>query len=81
MKIFSKTEKWEKPFSEKVYKRVKKIPTADLSLWAEQAISELGRTLSTFEKSRSEDMLKEALLGAEAVHAVIDELFNRTTRL
>jgi len=77
--MFKKKE-WTKPFSEKVSKRVKKIPTADLSLWAEQAISELGRTLVAFEKTRSEDILNEALLGAEAVHAVIDELHSRTTR-
>ena len=49
-------------------------------MWAEQAIGDVGRTLISFEKSRDKLLLEEALLGAEAVHAVIDELYNRTTR-
>lgn len=81
MKLFKKKEPWTKPFSEKVAKRVKKIPTGELSFWVDQAMYDLGRCISQYEKTREEAYLKEALLGAEAIHAVIDELNNRMTKV
>lgn len=81
MKFLSRQKKdFNKPFSEKVAKRVSKIPTADLEQWADQSLTELGRCLSKYGKSREKVYLEEALKGAEAVHAVIDELYNRSTR-
>lgn len=77
--MFKKKKKWDKPFSEKVAKRVAKIPTADLDTWAVQALNEIGRCLSTYDKDRNKTYLEEALLGAEALHAVVDELVNRTS--
>jgi hypothetical protein len=80
--IFSKTKKVAdpKPFSEKVAKRVAKIPTAELDLWTDQAIYELGRCLSNYQRNRDKAFLQEALNGAEALHAVVDELYNRMSR-
>lgn len=75
--MFNKKAKWDKPFPEKVAKRVAKIPTAELSSWAEQALFELGRCLSLYEKHRETYYLDEALAGAEAAHAVISELHKR----
>ena len=80
MKLFKPKEPWTKPFSEKVAKRVKKIPTGELSFWVDQAMYDLGRCVGQYEKTRDEAYLKEALLGAEAIHAVIDELNNRMTK-
>ena len=74
-----KNKTWNKPFSEKVSKRVAKIPTGELALWSEQALFELGRCLSTYEKTRSTVYLTEALNGAEALHAVVDEYHRRMT--
>lgn len=80
--IFSKTKKVAepKPFSEKVAKRVAKIPTGELEMWTDQAIYEVGRCMSSYQKNRGQAYLEEALNGAEALHAVIDELYNRMTR-
>jgi len=80
MTIFSKTkEVWNKPFSEKVAKRVAKIPTAELEMWIDQSLYEIGRCMSTYAKSRELVYLNEALLGAEALHAVVDQLQKRNT--
>lgn len=71
--------KWDKPFSEKLARRVAKIPTNELTAWAEQSLFELGRCLSMYEKTREPYYMKEALMGAESAHAVIHELLRRTT--
>ena len=80
MKLFKKKEPWTKPFNEKILKRVKKIPTGELTLWVDQAMYDLGRCISQFEKTRDQKVLDEALTGAEAIHAVVDELHTRMTK-
>jgi hypothetical protein len=75
-----KPQTWDKPFSEKVAKRVSKIPTAELEMWVDQAIYEVGRCLSGFSKNREQVFLDEARTGAEALHAVVEELYKRNTR-
>jgi len=80
MNPFKRKEIWIKPFSEKVSKRVAKIPTMELEQWAEQATYEVGRCMSSYAKQRETVFLEEALLGAEALHAVVNELKVRTTR-
>lgn len=69
---------WDKPFPETLSKRVKKIPTAQLSPWAETCMNEINRCLIEFANSGSELYIKEALKGAEALHAVVDELHARS---
>lgn len=78
MSIFKK-EPQTKPFSEKIAKRVSKIPTAELEMWADQTIYELGRCLSLYSKNRELTTLVELLNGAEAMHAVVNELHVRMT--
>ena len=79
--MFRKTKEiWIKPFSEKVSKRVAKIPTTELEMWIDQSIYEVGRCMSSYSKSREKVYLDEALLGAEALHAVVDELKNRSVK-
>lgn len=79
LRRLKKIENWNKPFSERVAKRVSRIPTGELILWADQSLSDLGRCLSNYEKGKDRIYLEEALLGAEAIHAVVDELYNRMT--
>lgn len=74
-------EPWVKPFSETVAKRVAKIPTGELSLWIDQAMYELGRCLTNYDKSRDVNYLTEALNGAEAIHAVVNEIHVRMTQV
>ena len=71
---FKKDKTWDKPFSEKIAKRVAMIPTPDLAMWADQALSEIGRGLPSH---RNPDTLKALLEGAEALHALIYELNKR----
>jgi hypothetical protein len=81
MNPFKRTKKiWIKPFSEKVSNRVAKIPTMELEQWIDQSLYEIGRCMTTYNKQRDSTFLKEALVGAEALHAVIDELARRTIR-
>jgi hypothetical protein len=77
--MFKNKEPWTKPFSEKVSKRVAKIPTAELEMWIDQSLYEVGRCVSSYSKSREKVYLEEALQGAEALHAVVDELHRRAT--
>ena len=82
MMIFSKSkEPWKKPFSEKIGKRVSRIPTTELEMWIDQSLYEIGRCMSLYAKSREAVYLNEALTGAEALHAVVDQLHTRTTPL
>jgi hypothetical protein len=83
MMNFLKTKKevWVKPFSEQVSKRVAKIPTSELENWIDQTIYEVGRCMSSYGKRREQVYLDEALKGAEALHAVVDELHKRSTGL
>lgn len=80
MMSFFKKEPWTKPFSEKVAKRVSRIPTGELEAWADQALTEVGRCLTNYTKSMDKIYLDEALKGAEAIHAVINELHTRMIR-
>lgn len=75
-----KREIWLKPFSQKVSNRVSKIPTTELEQWIDQSLYEIGRCMTAYNKQRDNLFLKEALLGAEALHAVVDELTRRTIR-
>ena len=80
MKFLKTKGSWTKPFSEKVAKRVSRIPTAELEMWTDQAIYEVGRCLSGYQKTREDVYLNEARQGAEALHAVVEELYKRMTR-
>lgn len=80
--MFKKKAPWVKPFSEKIAKRVKKVPTGELTMWVDQAMLDLGRCLNQYEKNRDIKLyLEEALVGAEAIHAMVDELHSRMTRV
>lgn len=70
---------YDKPFSERLTRRVSKIATTDLASWAEQSLNEINRCLSKFESTREKFFLDEALTGAEALHAVVSELHKRNS--
>ena len=74
-----KKKRWNKPFPEKIAKRVARIPTYDLTTWADQSLYELGRLLSIYERNRTPEAMKELVTGAEAFHAVVEELNRRTS--
>jgi len=78
--VMFKKPRWEKPFPEKLANRVSRIPTSELASWADQSISELGRCISEWEKTRNPVYMEEALNGAEAMHAVVNEMYKRNIK-
>lgn len=68
----------EKPFSEKLSARVAKIPTADLVQWIEQAMNETNRSCSNYMKMNDITFLEDMLIGAEAIHCLVNELHKRS---
>lgn len=76
MKLFNK-KSWDKQFPEKVAKRVSRIPSGELTAWSEQALNEIGRAVFAYQKTNDKRYLEEALQGAEALHAVVNELYVR----
>lgn len=81
MSFLTSKKKWDKPFPEKIAKRVAKIPTGELEMWIDQALFDVGRCISNYQKSREQFYLDEARQGAEAIHAVVEELHKRMTSL
>lgn len=79
MKLFKK-KPLDKPFPERLARRVARIPTADLALWAEQSLNEINRCLSRYQSTQERLFLDEALNGAEALNAVVSELHKRCIR-
>ena len=79
LKFWVKKENWDKPFSEKVAKRIAKISTPDLTMWLEQAISETNRALVNYQKNKVDVIsLQDVTLGAEAIHALAVEINKRS---
>ena len=66
-----------KPFSDKIANRVSKISAVDLDMWADQSLYELGRLLSQYQKNKEKGVLEEARMGAEALHALVEEMYKR----
>jgi hypothetical protein len=80
MMSFFKKKVWVKPFPERLAKRVARIPTGELEQWIDQSLTEIGKCINMYTKSRDKVYLEEALKGAEAMHAVVEELHSRMTR-
>ena len=60
-----------------VEKRIAKLPSDDLTKWADQALYGIGRNMSDWTKTVDPTYLDEAKLGAEALVAVMTELQKR----
>ena len=58
-------------------KRVSKIGTTDLIMWAENALYVIGKEITHHQRDRNLDSLYEAQLGAEALLAITKELIKR----
>lgn len=66
------------PPKSKVERRVEKIATPDLSLWAEQTLNSLGRQLLAWQRHADPSALDEAEMSAEALYAVVREIRARS---
>ena len=81
MGLSFRKKRWDKPFPQKIAKRVSRIATGDLTMWADQSIYEIGRLLSIYERHRTPEAIKELTEATEALHAVVHELNKRTTSI
>ena len=79
MKIFKRKSKFTKEVS-RVQRRVSTLPTGELLAWSDQIIYSVGRNLSAWQKSQHPASLDEARLGAEALHAIVDTLTERSIK-
>lgn len=77
MKIFKSKEVRELT---KVQKRVASLPTAELLTWTDQIMYSVGRNLSSWQRTKSSFSLEEARVGAEALHAILDNLSERAIK-
>lgn len=77
MSIFKRKSKFDRKQS-KIGARVSKIPTADLPMWADQAINDTGRSLTAWRRRGDRSDLEEAILGAEALATILMEVRDRT---
>lgn len=62
---------------EKIRRRVAKISTEDLLMWADNAASGMQRQLDDFRRAPAEDHLGEIKLAALSMDVVADELASR----
>jgi hypothetical protein len=76
MMIFKKTKDGSQPQT-KIQKRVAGISTPDLVTWAENALFVIGKETTNYLRTKSEESIYEADLGAEALHAITQELKKR----
>lgn len=74
--IFKKKSKLAKELT-KVQRRVQSLPNSELLGWTDQVLYSIGRNLSAWQKSQNKASLDEARLGAEALHAILDKLYER----
>lgn len=64
--------------SEKVLKRVHKIPAPELPLWADQSLLALSQNFRAWQNSDEPALLEEAILAAEASLALLLEVKRRS---
>jgi hypothetical protein len=74
-----KTFKKEREKS-RIEKRVDRLPTAELITWSDQILYSIGRNLTAWQRSQNKSTLEEALMGAEAIHAIAKALHERSTK-
>ena len=75
-----KRKKWDKQFPERIARRVSKLNTQDLNIWADQLLYDIGRSLSAVSRDPIDENMKQLSTEAEALHAIVDELNKRMTR-
>lgn len=76
-RMFKKKSKLTKELT-RVQKRVQALPTAELLTWSDQIMYSVGRNLSAWQKSQNPYSLEEARVGAEALHAILEALNERS---
>ena len=63
--------------SGKIMRRVRKTPTEDLELWADQTMTATYQAFRSWQNTGEPDMLAEAVMGSEALMEVLSEIRRR----
>lgn len=61
----------------KIVRRVRKIATDDLMLWADQVMVSTYQAFRSWQNTSDSDMLSEAVMGSEALREVMLEIQRR----
>jgi hypothetical protein len=69
------------PEPTKLEKRVAMISTPELVTWAENALYVIGKEVTGWMRTKEPALLDEALIGGEALVAIINELKKRNNEL
>jgi aspartyl aminopeptidase len=77
--ISKKKEKSGKAYSDKMIKRVSGLSSPELTTWFDQALSETGRVLYAYDKTKAFEDLEDLAKGVEAINALYSELAYRAT--
>lgn len=62
----------------RIEKRLGSLDTSELVRWVDQTLFIIGKNVISWDRTGEAEMLSEAELGAEALHAVIKELIKRS---
>ena len=74
---FRKKTNWNKPFSEKIARRIAVVSSQDLDAWIDTSLTDIGRAMISYHRTGQRADLENALLSAEVLHAMIDALKTR----
>jgi hypothetical protein len=77
--LFGKKEKSTKVYSERLIKRVSKLPSGEIVFWADQAMSEIGRSIYAYDTTHEEVHINEAMEGLRVLEAIVMEIKYRAT--
>lgn len=64
----------------KMQKRAAKLPASELIPWSDSVLYNIGRNLSSWQRTDAIAYLEEARVNAEALHAIIESLYTRVTK-
>lgn len=65
------------PSPSKITKRVRKAPTEDLPLWADQVMVSIYQAFRSWQNGAGPEMLAEAMMGSEALREIMAEIQRR----
>lgn len=80
MRLLPRSKKpiWNKPFSEKITKRIAASSTQELDGWVDMSLTDIGRAMIMYSRTGAQADLEDALLSAEVLHAILHTLKTRT---
>ena len=76
--LWSKTKAPPSQIPDHITRRVQSLSLPDLVMWSDQAIMTSGRYLTLWQRTQDPENLAEAVIGAQVLLAIVDEITRRT---